>query len=651
MTIVGQLTSATANAGFDQTRNTQIQAWEHEIEILKTALQDLANAIPTSDCHILLEFPIPRRGKRVDAVLLVQDLIFLIECKTDAESVDHSALYQVEDYALDMRDFHAPSRNVPIVPIVLGTAGISLPACGSGNHTDTVQPVTVCNPPQLSEGIMRWYQTLHDDARPCIEPRAWNYGAYRPVPTIIEAATRLFQGHEVRDIAQSHAGENLSKTVDALKQAVEYARSARQKVACFVTGVPGSGKTLAGLDLAHCSALSDDSSPGATFLSGNGPLVAVLTEALARDHAERTARPKRSALREVKTFLDNVHKFLGEYAERPDQVPVEHVIIFDEAQRAWDEAKALAKFGRTASEPEMMLRIMDRHTDWAVLVGLVGSGQEIHDGEAGLQEWGRALSAEFTNWEVWATDRVIGEAPQQATMLFQTLPEHLNVRAKPALHLNVPIRSHRAEQLTRWVDAVLAGNPTAAADSVPDMSDYPIMLTRSLQKAKQWLRQRGRGLRRFGLLASSGGRRLRSHGIEVSSGFTGGYAYENWFLNDRDDIRSSYQLEVAATEFECQGLELDYTCVCWANDFHRDSKKPKWCYRRLHGTQLQTVRKKRTQEYILNKYRVLLTRARHGMVIWVPAGTTEDPTFLPQPLDTTHAYLIESGATPLELQD
>ncbi len=537
------------------------------------------------------------------------------------------------------------------MPIVLGGAGISLSACGAGNHIDTVQSVTACHPRQLSETIMNWYQTLHDGARLCIEPEAWNYGSYKPVPTIIEAATRLFQGHQVRDIAQSHAGENLSKTVDTLKKAVEYARSARQKVACFVTGVPGSGKTLAGLDLAHCSALTDDASPGATFLSGNGPLVAVLTEALARDHAERTDRPKRSALREVKTFVDNVHKFLREYAGRDHELPVEHVIIFDEAQRAWDERKSLTKFGRNASEPEMMLRIMDRHTDWAVLVGLVGSGQEIHDGEAGLQEWGRALSDEFTNWQVWATEQVVGEAPQQATMLFRTMPEHLKVLAKPALHLSVPIRSHRAEQLTVWVDAALAGNLTAAAENLPAMSDYPIMLTRSLQRAKQWLRQRGRGLRRFGLLASSGGRRLRSHGIEVSSGFTGGYAYENWFLNDRHDIRSSYQLEVAATEFECQGLELDYTCVCWADDFHRDPNNPKWCYRRLHGAHLQTVRKKRTQEYILNKYRVLLTRARHGMIIWVPEGNEEDPTFPPQPLDATYDYLRKCGARPLELQE
>ena len=344
-------------------------------------------------------------------------------------------------------------------------------------------------------------------------------------------------------------------------------------------------------------------------------------------------------------FIQNVHTFLNTYIEQPNTQPHEHVIVFDEAQRAWTAEKQLRKFKRDKSEPAMMLSTMDRHLDWAVIIALVGGGQEIHDGEAGLTEWGTALQDRYRHWQIYASPEVIsGGINLSGYRLFLNgTPADLQIHTDQLLHLAVSIRSYKAEAVTHWVNAVLDGNCTAASHIASEIHHYPMALTRSLETARQWLRDHTRGLRRCGLVASSEAKRLRPYGIEVSSQFRRGISYEHWFLYPQNDIRSSFQLEVAATEFDCQGLELDWVGVCWDNDLVFDSKHQQWIARRLSGNHWRVVQNTGNQIYSRNKYRVLLTRARQGFVIWVPPGDNSDETQSPQSLDMVANYLHQCG--------
>jgi hypothetical protein len=402
-----------------------------------------------------------------------------------------------------------------------------------------------------------------------------------------------------------------------------------------------------------------DGRPAGAFLSGNGPLVKVLSEGLARNHRDRTGESIHQSRRHVGTFIQNVHSFLKEYRS-PKKVPPERVIVFDEAQRAWDATQVEKKFlqratarerdelGGLTSEPATMLSVMDRFSNWAVLIALVGGGQEIHDGEAGIAEWGRALRQFFPDWHVWASpDALEGGASVAGNRLFaEGERPDIAMREERDLHLPVSIRSFRAEAVASWVNAVVGGRPAEALSLASQVSAFPIALTRSLERAREWLGRSTRGLRRCGLLASSGALRLRAHGLEVSSGFRGGISFVEWFLANSDDIRSSNVLEIALTEFECQGLELDWCGLCWGDDFTWTGDG--WGFRRLSGAAWKQVRKTSKQEFIRNKYRVLLTRAREGMVIWVPPGDEHDPTRDPARLDSTAEYLRTCGAKLLD---
>jgi hypothetical protein len=385
------------------------------------------------------------------------------------------------------------------------------------------------------------------------------------------------------------------------------------------------------------------------FLSGNGPLVKIVSAAIAKDFKRR----KRSsdADRTVSTFIQNVHAFIRDSLPRSNP-PNEHLIIFDEAQRAWDADQCFKKVGRQESEPELILSIMDRHPDWAVIVALVGGGQEINTGEAGLSEWGRSLQHRFPKWRVAVSPNALvsGQLDRMQQLFADGPPSEMEVLAEPALHLNVSLRSYKAEAVSKWVDAVVSGDSGLARQILPDCEGFHLALTRDLATARKWLREHTRGERRSGLLASSGAMRLRAEGIELSSGFRQGnkQLYVDWFLNDLDDIRASNQLEVAATEYECQGLELDLTCVCWGGDLQR-SNEGGWQMRKLIGSKWNSIKKPRDQRYLLNSYRVLMTRAREGMIIWVPRGAETDPTQAPADFDRTAEFLIESGLQEVSL--
>jgi hypothetical protein len=591
---------------------------------------------------ILLEYQIPRRQKRIDAVLLARDVIFCIEFKTKAKIHNLLARKQAEDYALDLRDFHSESLGRRIVPIAVATEAESTDRRAAGFFPDLVQPALLSNAADLATSITDAYEGQSVSSEKPIDAEQWNHSAYHPVPTIIEAAEALYAGHNVSELAHSHAGdENLEVTSQRIIALVTRAQERREKIACFVTGIPGAGKTLAGLNVVHNPVLRRDGRPPGVFLSGNGPLVKVIRAAIERDFKRRTEDG--DARRTTGTFIQNVHEFVRVESDRSEP-PSEKVIVFDEAQRAWTAEHNARKNDDERSEPEIVLSIMDKH-EWSVVVALVGGGQEIHTGEAGLVEWGRTLRDKFPRWRVAVSPEALeGGTSVAGHKLFEGRRPDSIISEDHALHLDTARRSFRAQRVTEWVEAVLGGDAAAAADISQSLTEFPLVLTRSLATARTWLQRRTLGLRRSGLIASSGGLRLRAEGLELSSGFRQQSGlYVNWFLNDPTDIRSSNQLEVVASEFECQGLELDWVGLCWSGDLTFDPDSGEWIKRAFRGNGWKYVATKLAQQYLVNKYRVLLTRAREGMVIWIPRGEPSDPTRPPQWFDATAAMLERCG--------
>src|ERR1700677_3565910 len=640
--VLGSLTEAVQH---NELQRRQIKAWQREITLFRLTGEALIQQHPeAANWSLLLEYPIPRRQKRIDAVLLAADVIFCLEFKTEDKAHSLQAKQQAEEYALDLRDFHEESKDRRIVPIAIAPKAPSFENSGVDN-SDAVCSVMLANSNDLADVLIKTFRLFHvTDDKP-IEGKKWDQSAYRPVPTIIEAAEVLFAGHNVRDITHSHAGAiNLTITSDRLVEIIQHAQRDSQKVICFVTGVPGAGKTLAGLNVVHNPALRGNGRPAGVFLSGNGPLVKIVSAAIARDFNKR--KKVKGGERTASTLIQNVHVFVREGLDKPEP-PFNRIVVFDEAQRAWDAEQNRKKNGQDMSEPEIMLSIMDRHQGWAVLIALVGGGQEINTGEAGLAEWGKTLKEKFPKWRVFVSPKALEEDASLAghRLFIDNDCGSLKIDTEPALHLEVNLRSYRARKLAEWVDAVLNNEQLKAAKIFPELSDFPVALTRSLPTARKWLRKRTRGHRRCGLVASSGAIRLRADGIELSSGFRQGNRdmYVNWFLNLPPDIRSSNQLEVAASEFECQGLELDWAGVCWGGDFAFDSALEKWSYQHYAGSDWGNLNKEIDRQYLLNTYRVLLTRARKGLIIWVPEGDASDRTRLPESFNSTAEYLLRCG--------
>ncbi len=510
---------------------------------------------------------------------------------------------------------------------------------------------------RVLEGICREYVQTNQTP---IDARQWDIGRFKPIPPIIEAAVALYSGMSVFEIGHACAArEDLDKTTDALVRAVVNARENHQKIICFTTGVPGAGKTLVGLNTVHRPEIKDES----LFLSGNGPLVKVIQEALVRDVVERSRveerrRTRRQAEIEVRAFVHNVHRFADDFYGEGHREPKQRVIVFDEAQRAWDAERNGRAERPKVSEPEMMLEVMDRHTDWAVIIALIGGGQEIHRGEAGLGEWGRALSR-FPNWQVYASPKVLRDDSPEGLKLFQAADLYSDrTTALDALHLNVCTRSIRAQHISEWVDAVLCGRPEDAAAIAGGIDSRPI-ITRKLDRARTWLKDNRRGRTRAGLIASATADRLRVDGLELAFDFHQRFEWEHWFLDTHEcsnsgcdhkyckDVRASSKLEVAATQFEIQGLELDWVGLCWGEDLTWDSSE--WICRRFNGKRWKEIPESDPRRaYLINGYRVLLTRARQGMVIYVPRPDNSDFSRLHLELDATADFLLECGALPIE---
>jgi hypothetical protein len=486
----------------------------------------------------------------------------------------------------------------------------------------------------------------------------WDTAPYRPVPTIIQAATSVFAGHDVRAIGRADAS-NLAVAGRRIIDLIGETKRRSSKAIVFLTGVPGAGKTLAGLQIVHDAITTGTEDRGdIVYLSGNTPLVVVLREALARDfHQRKRASQVASRLaderRLVRTRIQHINDFLRQYLGTTQSAlpPHEHAIVFDEAQRAWDARQGAKKFEREKSEPSLLLEIMGRHNDWAVCVCLVGGGQEINTGEEGIKGWGdtlRALSPEEQpRWTVYGPADVFHGGVSTGGMSLGEL-RGLPMAVEEDLRLSVPLRSYRSPAMSDWVAAVIDGDLPAAKRLAMCLSEYPIVITRSLERAKAWLRRAARGERRFGLLASSGARRLRADGIGEILEANDGIAIAQWYLNGHDDIRSSFALEVPANEYACQGLEIDFACLCWGGDFLYAPRKQRWQIKRLSGNRWHEVRADEDRRYIRNTYRVLLTRAREGLAIWIPRGVETDHTRSPDALDSTEDFLIEAGARSLD---
>jgi hypothetical protein len=646
--ILARLEIAYATRGYTTQFSDQTLAWKSDLRSLRKCLDScIAKSIFARSWGILLEFSIPRKEMRIDAVLLVRDVVVVIEAKSGSAGL--SARRQLEEYALLLHYFHQASDKHRILPILLSPNG-GAPDLVRINQREFfpqlpsywVSSVVHCTWDFLSQVLLN----TENGCEGQLIAHEWDDSRYFPVPGILEAAVELKSGLSIREIAHSEASlteiEDVRKTV---QDCLNNARQENRHAICFLTGVPGSGKTLVGLSLAH----SDENKADAIhFMSGNGPLVKVLQHLFTQE-SRRNGASRAQANIEAKTLIENVHVFARTYTEDDPGPPSNHAIIFDEAQRAWNRAQNMKKFRRDYSEPEMLLKIMERHSDWALIVALVGGGQEINDGEAGLEEWGKALISAAKDWLVYASPEVLeGGASTAGHRLFEDLEGAKSVVTTSTLHLKTSRRSLRADNLARWVNLVVEGDAeNAAALNIADR--FPVFLSRDLNATREFLRSESIGENRCGLVGSSQAARLRAEGLEPSSSFHAEYPWEHWYLADETDVRSSHRCEVLATEFEIQGLELDWIGVCWGGDFiWRDGTG--WQLRGIrHGatTRWGEVKNPDKRVYRRNAYRILLTRARKGMVIFVPTGNGFDPTNAKDDFDCTSEFLLKCGVTTL----
>ena len=662
--IIGKLTLSSQHDINDETA----QSWTEEILTLRNTL------LPYSgNGSVYFEYNIPRMGRRADVIVVINGIVFVLEYKTSEQKFQRDAILQVWDYALDLKNFQEGSLNRILIPILVAPKEKDSHCKLDLKHfEDNVYEPLMVNSNNLGKAFEKVLDDIKCQPQPTYEDDIWAKSGYSPTPTIIEAAIALYEENTVEDITK-HSGD-IDKASTELNLIIDYCRENSRKAICFITGVPGAGKTLIGLNTAI-----DQFNRGekAVYLSGNFPLVEVLQEALTRDYMRREKvkakqegrKPctKEEAKSKVKAFIQMIHHYRDLYIEGTEVVgneikpiegyfqshtdkayiPAEHVAIFDEAQRAWT-GEELKRFMREKkgikdfpySEPEYLISCMDRQTDWGVVVCLVGNGQAINKGEAGLTEWIESIHRRYQDWDVYMSEYLIdsGDVSKEELALIKQ-----QLKPREDLHLKMSMRSFRSEKVSIFVNQLLALKKEDAAATLKELGNYPIVLTRSLGTAKQWLRDHARGSERFGLLASSKAERLKAISINVR------YQpdFVHWFLEDDSDIRSSNALEDTLTEFKVQGLEIDWACVAWDADLRLNKEQTSWQHFQLRsGTKWQNINKPINQEYQINAYRVLLTRARQGMIIVVPDGSHDvppDETRKPEWYDGIYNYLKKIG--------
>lgn len=647
-------------------------SWLDEIGLLQETLQPYRNR-----GSIYMEYNIPRMGRRADVILLLDGIIFVLEFKTANSQFSRQALNQVWDYAIDLKNFQLKTLERTLIPVVIAPQERSRNCQVDLMRSDD----DVYLPLQVNKSMLSCLiKNVLDTVAPysgSVSDESWAKGGYEPTPTIIEAAIALYSGHTVEEITK-HDGD-LDATNNRIEEIINRCKHNNEKAICFVTGVPGAGKTLIGLQTA-IKQFNDNEK--AVYLSGNFPLVEVLQEALARDYVKRGkleyARTKNKAHKvtkeearsKVKAFIQMIHHYRDLYLEgteiKGDKIvpiegyfeshkdkafiPADHVAIFDEAQRAWTKDE-LARFMKEKkkmsdfpySEPAYLISCMDRQLDWGVVICLIGGGQEINKGEAGMQEWIDSINHYFPHWHVYLSSTINGKEYSSTPIIDKLTINRQNIHTADDLHLDVSMRSFRAEKVSQFVHSLLELDKAGASSILRELSNYPIVLTRDLDKAKTWLKIQKRGNERCGLLASSKAERLKA--INVNVRYQPNFV--QWFLEDDGDIRSSNALEDTLTEFKVQGLEIDWACVMWDADLRLNAQQTKWSHHQLRGgTKWNNINKKENQSYQINAYRVLLTRARQGMIIVVPNGDHSippDDTRKPEWYDGIYNYLKDLG--------
>ena len=627
--IIGQLVRHSFEINKEQS-----DAWENQISELQHRLER-----SQVEGDIIFEYDIVRLGKRIDVIMLIRHMVFSLEFKNGKNIFTAQDAQQAEDYAIDIKNFHKESEDLYVCPILVATHA---PKYARPQSLDCYPDKQVFLQRENIETVIPKVCEITDryGSDQELNFEQWFNSPYYPTPTIIAAAIEAYSTHSLSEIAHSEAGQdNINDCERVINDVIDYAKSNHKKCVCFVTGVPGAGKTLVGLDVVAKN-LQQGQNNLSVYLSGNGPLVEVLREAL-----KKSVRAKKQYNRETAAAINALIQ--SSYTFKNDNVlhknpTAENILIFDEAQRVWNKEKMSRKHNdpsMSVSEPHLLFEIMDRHQDWAVMICLVGLGQDIYDGEVGINEWFRCGIEEYENWELYYSPAIFDQVEDKSIDrdMIKTCPR---CHEASELHLKTSIRSFRADKQCQIVDSLLDNNP-AMAKQVYDQiaARYPVFVTRDIQTAKNWARRQVRGSQRCGVLACSSAQRLKPEGIYVPTDID----VKNWFLAPSDDLRSSNMMEVVASEFKVQGLEIDWAVVCWDADLRRNADSSDWAYYNFRGTKWVKRNQSEQQRYLLNSYRVLLTRARQGMVIFVPKGVDEDedPTRNAPFYDEIYQYLTE----------
>ncbi|MGI8999106.1 MAG: DNA/RNA helicase domain-containing protein [Candidatus Limnocylindria bacterium] len=565
---VHAIADAHAQYYIDAPTPQQLRAWDSELRVLTTTLAAISES---KDWEVVLEYELPfEGGRRPDVVLLTGDSVQGIEFK-ERPIIGDAEVDQAQAYARDLLEYHSACRDRAVYPILC--------AVRRGGLEDSFEGLTIVGPDRLA-GVIRRQAGAGEQMR---ASDILN-GTYAPLPSLIDAARRVWRNEPLPAIRRAHSA-GIPRLLEWMHGLVRQAQERHERHLVLITGVPGSGKTLVGLQFVYESQHAE--APDAIFLSGNGPLVEVLQSAL---HSTVFVRP--------------MHNFILEYGVRRRSPPNHHVIVFDEAQRAWDREQMTRKKEHPRSEPEILMHLAAQLPGWAVVVGLVGEGQEIHSGEdAGLGQWRDAALSAPRPFAV--------HAPQHLADTFADT----DFRANELADLTVSLRTHVAEDVQRWVFALLDGRLHEAASIAERVrgDGFDLYVTDDIEIAKDYARRRYEGMRdkTYGLLASSKAQNLREIGIDNTFGATRNMRPAQWFNAPPEHPRSACQLIQPATEFQAQGLELDLPIVCWGDDVTWTGNS--WASHR------QTRDARDSHQLRLNSYRVLMSRGRDGVVVFVPS--------------------------------
>ena len=629
--IIGQLVRSSFEINKEQSN-----AWDNQIHELQSRLEAC-----NMEGDIIFEYDIVRLGKRIDVILLIKNMVFSLEFKNGKNIYNAQDAQQAEDYALDIKNFHKESEDLYVCPILIAT---NAPPYSKEQSLECYPDKQIYlqreNMDTVVPKVMEITNKYGENKE--LDFEKWFNSPYYPTPTIIAAAVEAYATHNISEIAKSEAGQNnIDKCENKLTEIINYAKENNKKCVCFITGVPGAGKTLVGLDVVAKNLSNSENL--SVYLSGNGPLVEVLRRAL-----KKSVKSKKQYNREteaaINALIQSSYNFKKDNADYNSGPIPENILIFDEAQRVWDENKMRKKHENnpymSVSEPHLLYNIMDRHDDWAVMVCLVGLGQDIYDGEVGINEWFRCGIEDFTNWEMFYSP-LIFEQSEDKEIDIEKINNCERCNKVNELHLNTSIRSFRANNQAKFVDLLLDNKPKEAKEIYNKIIDkYPIYITRDINNAKEWAKGKVRGSQRCGVLACSSAQRLKPEGIYVPTDID----VKNWFLADSNDLRSSNMMEIVASEFKVQGLEIDWSVVCWDADLRRKSDY-EWDHYNFRGSKWVHRKKEEQKRYLVNAYRVLLTRARQGMIIFVPRGvdSEEDKTRDSSFYDEIYNYLLKCG--------